>query len=57
MSKKTYNLVVGIVSVVCTGANVIVAYMQPTYMAPIIGAIEIAHGAIVEICSLFLKQE
>ena len=51
MSKKTFNLVVGI-----SGGIAVVAYVEPAFTPAIIGAIGIAETATTEICSLFVKE-
>ena len=45
MSKKTYNLIVGILGGVSAILTAIVSYVQPT------------NTAAVEVCSLFLDKE
>lgn len=57
MTKKVYNLIVGVLVGICAIANAIVAYINPDYTPIIIASIGIAETAIVEICSLFVKQE
>lgn len=44
MSKKMFNLVVGVTGGVAAIASAVVTYMQPAY-------------AVIEICSLFVKTE
>lgn len=56
MSKKTFNLIVGITGVVVTAAGVVVNYFEPTYGGQIIAAAGIIQTAVTEICSLFRKD-
>ncbi len=56
MSKKVFNLVVGITGGVSTIASAVVAYINPAYTAQIVAAIGIVQTAIVEVCSLFRKD-
>lgn len=56
MSKKTFNLVVGISGGVATIASAIVAFINPAYEPAIIASIGVAETAIVEICSKFVKE-
>ncbi len=56
MSKKVFNLIVGITGGISTIASAIVSFIQPTYTPAIIGAIGIVDTAIIEICSLFVKE-
>lgn len=56
MSKKTFNLVVGISGGIAAIASAVVAYAEPAFTPAIIGAIGIAETAITEICSLFVKE-
>lgn len=56
MSKKTFNLVVGITGAVTTAAAAVVTYIEPAYSVQIVAAIGVAQTAIVEICSLFRKD-
>lgn len=56
MSKRTFNLVVGITGVVVTAAGVIVNYFEPAYGGKIIAAAGIIQTAVTEICSLFRKD-
>lgn len=57
MSKKTFNLVVGVAGGVCVIASAVVTYMQPAYAVQIVAAIGIGSTAVTEICSLFVKAE
>lgn len=57
MSKKTFNLVVGVAGGVCAIASAVVTYMQPAYAVQIVAAIGIGSTAVTEICSLFVKAE
>lgn len=56
MSKKTYNLVVGIAGAVATASAAVVTYVEPAYAVQIVAGIGILQTAIVEICSLFRKD-
>lgn len=56
MSKKMFNLVVGITGGVCAIASAVVTYFQPAYATAIVGCIGIGETAIVEGCSLFRKD-
>lgn len=56
MSKKMFNLVVGVTGGVSAIASAVVAYFQPSYTPAIVGSIGIAETAIVEICNLFVKE-
>lgn len=57
MSKKTYNLIVGILGGVSAIATAVVSYLQPSNTPAIIAAIGIMNTAIVEVCSLFVDKE
>ena len=57
MSKKVFNLVVGVSGGVGAIASAVVAYIQPSYTPAIIASIGIVETAITEICSLFVKEE
>lgn len=57
MSKKTFNLVIGILGGVAAITSAVVTYIQPAYAAQIVAGIGIASTAITEICSLFVKEE
>lgn len=58
MSKKTYNLVIGIVGGVAAIASAIVTFCVPGGTgALIVGAIGIGSTAVCEICNLFVKGE
>ena len=56
MSKKVFNLVVGISGGVATIASAVVTYLNPAYATAIVGSIGIVETAVVEICSLFRKD-
>jgi hypothetical protein len=56
MSKKIYNLVVGISGGVATIACAVVAFLDPAYESAIIASIGVLETAIVEICSKFVKE-
>lgn len=57
MSKKMFNLVVGIVGGVGAISSTVVTYIQPIFAAQIVAGIGIASTAITEICSLFVREE
>ena len=57
MSKKMYNLVLGITGGVATITTAVVTYIQPEYAVQIVAAIGIGSTAVTEICSLFVKTE
>lgn len=57
MSKKTFNLVVGVVGGVAAIASAVVTYFNPTYAVQTVAAIGVGSTAITEICSLFVKAE
>ncbi len=57
MSKKVFNLVVGVSGGVAAIASAVVTYIQPAYATAIVAAIGVAETAAVEICSLFVDKE
>lgn len=57
MSKKTLELVNAIVIGLQTIGVGVVTHLSPNYEMAINSAIVIAGGAIIEICSLFVKTE
>ena len=57
MSKKTYNLVSGIVGGVQTIGVAVVTFVNPSYAVAINASIVIAGTAIIEICNQFVKSE
>lgn len=57
MSKKMFNLVVGVTGGVAAIASAVVTYMQPAYAVQIVAAIGIGSTAVAESCSLFVKTE
>lgn len=57
MSKKTFNLVTGIIGALQTIGIAIVTYTEPGYATAINSAIVIAGTAAIEICNLFTKEE
>ena len=57
MSKKTFNLVTGIVGGVQAIAVAVVTYTSPEYATAINGAIVVIGTAVIEACSQFLKDE
>jgi ethanolamine utilization microcompartment shell protein EutL len=56
MSKKTFNLITGIVGALQTAGVAIVTYTSPEYATAINSAIVIAGTAIIEICNLFTTE-
>ena len=56
MTKKVYNLIVGIVGGVSAIAVAVVTFIQPAYCVAINAAIPIAATAAAEILSLFVKE-
>ena len=57
MSKKKFNLIVGIVGGVAAIASAVVTYMQPAYAVQIVAAIGIASTSATEVCSLFVEEK
>ena len=57
MSKKVFNLIVGISGGVATIACALVAFFDPAYESAIIASIGVVETAIVEICSKFVKEK
>ena len=57
MSKKKFNLIVGIVGGVAAIASAVVTYMQPAYAVQIVAAIDIAATAATVVCSLFVEEK
>lgn len=57
MSKKVYNLAVGIVGGVSTIAVAVVTFLDPAYSVAINVSIGIADTAIIEILGKFVKAK
>ena len=57
MSKKTFNLVTGIVGGVQAIAVAVVTYTSPEYATAINGAIVVIGTAVIEACSQFVKAD
>ena len=57
MSKKLYQLIVGVSGGACAIAIALVTYFDPAYSAAINGAIAIGETAIAEACALFVKEK
>ena len=57
MSKKTFNLITGIIGALQTIGVAIVTYTNPEYATAINSAIVIAGAAAIEICNLFTPSE
>lgn len=56
MSKKTYNLIVGIVGGLSTIAVAVVTFINPAYSVAINASIGIASTAAIEIVGQFVKE-
>jgi len=56
MSKAMYKLVVGVVGGIVAIATAVVSYIQIENTPAIVASIGIVNTAIVEICSLFVKD-
>ena len=57
MSKKVFNLIVGVSGGIATIASAVVAFFDPAYETAIIASIGVVETAIVEICSKFVKEK
>ena len=57
MSKKMYNLIVGVTGGIATIATAVVTYFNPTYAVQTVAAIGVGETAVIEIVSLFVKKE
>ena len=57
MSKKTFQLVSGIVGGVQAIAVAVVTYVSPEHATAINGAIVVIGTAVIEVCSQFVKPE
>lgn len=57
MTKKTYNMAVGVLGGVAAIASALVTYFNPAYAAQTVAAIGIVDTAAVEVMSLFRKDE
>ena len=57
MSKKVFNLIVGVSGGIATIACAVVAFFDPAYEYAIIASIGVAETAIVEICTKFVKEK
>ena len=55
MSKKVYNLVVGIIGGLSTIGVALVTFFDPAYATAINASIGIGCTAIIEICGQFVK--
>jgi len=55
MSKKVYNLVVGIIGGLSTIGVALITFFDPAYATAINASIGIGATAIVEICGQFVK--
>lgn len=56
MRKKTFTLVSTITTCVSGIAIAVVTYFNPAYCEAINGSIAVAEGAIITICSKFVKD-
>ena len=56
MSKKTFGIVVGILTAVSTAAVALVPIFWPSKVQVISSAITVVFGAAIEICNLFVEQ-
>lgn len=57
MTKKVYNLIVGIIGGLSTIAIAVVTFFKPAFATAINAAIGIGATAICEICAQFVKAE
>jgi hypothetical protein len=57
MSKKTFNLITGIVGGVQAIAVAVVTYTSPEYATAINSAVVVIGTAIIEACSQFVKSD
>lgn len=57
MSKKTFNLVTGIITGVETIGVAIITFIVPPYAVAINAAIPIVGNAAIAACKLFVKEE
>ena len=55
MSKKTYNLIAGVIGGVEVIAVAIVTFINPSYAVAINASIGIVGTAAIEVCSQFVK--
>ena len=56
MSKKVYNLVVGVIGGLSTIGVAVVTFLNPVYAVAINASIGIASTAAIEICAQFVKN-
>jgi hypothetical protein len=57
MTKKTYNLIVGVTGGLSTIAVAVVTFFNPTYATAINAGIGIGSTAAIEICNQFVKEK
>jgi hypothetical protein len=57
MSKKTFNLITGIIGGVQAIAVAVVTYTGPEYATAINSAIVVIGTAVIEACNLFVNAE
>ena len=55
MSKKTYNLIAGIIGGVEVIAIAIITFIHPSYAVAINASVGIVGTAAIEVCSQFVK--
>ena len=57
MTKKTYNLIVGVAGGLSTIAVAVVTFFNPSNAVAINAGIGIGSTAVIEICSKFVKEK
>ena len=57
MSKKTFNLVTGIIGALQAAGVAVVTYTNPEFATAINSAIVIIGTAVIEACNLFVTEE
>lgn len=56
MSKRTFNLIVGIAGGIQAIACAIVTFIAPPYAVPTVAGIGIAETAVIEVCAQFRTE-
>ena len=56
MTKKTLEIVTGVIGGVAAAVSAVVTLIAPPATPAIVGAIGIGSTAIIEICTLFVKK-
>lgn len=56
MSKRTFNLIVGIAGGVQAIACALVTFIAPPYAVPIVAGIGIVETAVIEVCAQFKEE-